>query len=68
MIRMGFTLTGTPEARGFELGWVGLCRLRPSCILNSQKKKTEIGGFYFTHLNGGFFLSLDFIFIFIIYI
>ena len=50
------------------LGWVGLCRLRPSCILNSQKKKTKIGVFYFTHLSCGFFLSLDFIFVFTIFI
>jgi len=30
---MGFTLTGTPKARGFQLGWVGLCRLRLGVII-----------------------------------
>jgi hypothetical protein len=30
---MGFTLTGTPKARGFQLGWVGLCRLRLRVII-----------------------------------
>ena len=33
---MGFTLTGTPKARGFQLGWVGLCRLRLGVIIFSS--------------------------------